>query len=268
MAASSVYASGSEAMGPLIRTERLTRHYRHGGGIVAALEGISFEVVAGEFVAVMGPSGSGKSTLMYLLGLLDRPTAGAYHFAGEDVSRLEPDLQATLRNHRIGFVFQTFNLLARNTALENIELPQVYAGVAKRERRQRALAALEAVGLGRRRDHWPHQLSGGEQQRVAIARAMVNDPALILADEPTGALDSRTGLEVLAIFQALNRAGRTIVLVTHDARIARHAGRILRLGDGRLMGEEHVAAPTQAENVLAGLIASREAGDAFAEAGP
>ncbi len=207
---------------------------------VHALRGISLELHPGDFVAIVGPSGSGKSTLMHLLGLLDRPTEGSYFLAGQDVLELDPDERAQVRNQRIGFVFQTFNLLARSTALENVELPLVYAGVARRERRRRAEAALASVGLGDRRDHWPSQLSGGEQQRVAIARALVNDPLLILADEPTGALDSRTSLEILAHLQALNEAGRTIVLVTHDPTVARHTRRIVMMRDGRAVREERV----------------------------
>jgi putative ABC transport system ATP-binding protein len=177
---------------------------------------------------------------MNLLGLLDRPTAGSYFLAGQDVLELDPDRRADVRNKRIGFVFQTFNLLARSTALENVELPLVYAGVARRERRRRAQAALASVGLADRRDHWPSQLSGGEQQRVAIARALVNDPLLILADEPTGALDSRTSLEILAHLRTLNEAGRTIVLVTHDPAVARHTRRVVVMHDGCAEREEPV----------------------------
>jgi putative ABC transport system ATP-binding protein len=208
---------------------------------VRALEGVTLCIEAGESVAVMGPSGSGKSTLMNLLGLLDRPSRGRYWIEGEDVSQFSPDQQATIRNRKVGFVFQASNLLARSTALENVELPLVYAGVGASERRRRAGDALEAVGLGHRRSHWPHQLSGGEQQRVAIARAIVNEPLMILADEPTGALDSRKGLTILALFQALNHAGRTLVLVTHDAQVARHAARIVNLRDGQLISDEPVA---------------------------
>jgi putative ABC transport system ATP-binding protein len=207
---------------------------------VHALRGISLELHRGDFVAVVGPSGSGKSTLMHLLGLLDRPSAGSYFLAGQDMVELDPDARARVRNQRIGFVFQTFNLLARSTAFENVELTLVYAGVARGERRRRAEAALDWVGLGDRRDHWPSQLSGGEQQRVAIARALVNDPLLILADEPTGALDSRTSHEVLAHLQALNEAGRTIVLVTHDPTVAGHTKRIIAMRDGRAVREERV----------------------------
>jgi putative ABC transport system ATP-binding protein len=200
----------------------------------------------------VGPSGSGKSTLMHLLGLLDRPTEGSYLLAGQDVLELNLDERAQVRNERIGFVFQAFNLLARSTALENVELPLLYAGVAKRKRRQRAEAALASVGLGDRRDHWPSQLSGGEQQRVAIARALVNDPLLILADEPTGALDSRTSLEILAHLQALNEAGRTVLLVTHDPTVARHTRGLVVMSDGRAVREERVVARLDARTVLAG----------------
>jgi putative ABC transport system ATP-binding protein len=192
---------------PLIRAIGLRKQHQVALTTVHALRGISLELGWGDFVAIVGPSGSGKSTLMNLLGLLDRPTEGSYFLAGQDVLELDPDQRAQVRNQRIGFIFQSFNLLARSTALENVELPLVYAGVARRERRRRAEAALASVGLDDRREHWPGQLSGGEQQRVAIARALVNDPLLILADEPTGALDSRTSLEILTHLQALNEAG-------------------------------------------------------------
>ena len=208
---------------------------------VHALRGIDLELDRGDFVAVVGPSGSGKSTLMTLLGLLDRPTEGRYFLAGQNVLALAPDRRAQVRNQQIGFVFQSFNLLARSTALENVELPLIYAGVARRERERRAEAALEWVGLRDRRNHWPSQLSGGEQQRVAIARALVNDPLLILADEPTGSVDSHTSLEILAHLQSLNAAGRTIVLVTHDPTVARHAERVIVMSDGRAIREERVA---------------------------
>ncbi len=236
---------------PVVCVEELSKSYRAGGEMVRALDRLTLEVAPGDFIAIMGPSGSGKSTLMNLLGLLDRPSGGIYRLDGEDVSRFGPDRQAAMRNLKLGFVFQSFNLLARSTAIENVELPLVYAGIAAPERRRRAGAALGAVGLGHRRSHWPHQLSGGEQQRVAIARAMVNDPRLILADEPTGALDSRTGLAVLALFQALNQAGRTIVLVTHDAQIARHASRLVTLHDGRLISDTVVAGRLDAAGELA-----------------
>ena len=237
---------------PLIRARGLRKEHQMAQTTVHALRGISLDLDRGDFVAIVGPSGSGKSTLMHLLGLLDRPTAGSYLLAGQDVLELSPDERAQVRNRRIGFVFQSFNLLARSTALENVELPLMYAGVARRERGQRAAAALASVGLGDRRDHWPSQLSGGEQQRVAIARALVNDPLLILADEPTGALDSRTSLEILTQLQALNEAGRTIVLVTHDPMVARHTRRVVVMRDGRAVREERVAARLDARAVPAG----------------
>jgi putative ABC transport system ATP-binding protein len=236
---------------PLVRIERLGKTYIAGVAPVPALDGATLDIAAGEFVAIMGPSGSGKSTLMNLLGLLDRASAGRYWLDGEDVGGLGPDHRARLRNAKLGFVFQSFNLLARSTALENVELPLLYAAGAAAERRRRAGAALDAVGLAHRRAHWPYQLSGGEQQRVAIARAIVNEPRLILADEPTGALDSRTGLMILALFQELNRAGRTVVLVTHDAHISRHAGRVVTLHDGRLLTDMPVAEPLDATRELA-----------------
>jgi putative ABC transport system ATP-binding protein len=236
----------------LIRAIGLRKEHRMAQTIVHALGGVSLELDSGDFIAVVGPSGSGKSTLMNLLGLLDRPTAGSYFLAGQDMLELDPDRRAAVRNRRIGFVFQTFNLLARSTALENVELPLVYAGVARRERRRRSEAALESVGLADRRHHWPSQLSGGEQQRVAIARALVNDPHLILADEPTGALDSRTSLEILAHLQALNEARRTIVLVTHDPAVARHSRRIIMMRDGRAVREDVVLERLDAGAVLHG----------------
>lgn len=226
---------------PVVDANDLGKSYRTGGETVCALKGVTFSIEAGEYVAVMGASGSGKSTLMNLLGLLDRPSSGGYRLEGEDVSQLNSDQQAEIRNGKIGFVFQSFNLLARSTALENVVLPLIYSGVGAGERRRRAEEALDAVGLSHRRSHWPHQLSGGEQQRVAIARAIVNDPLIILADEPTGALDSRRGLTILALFQALNRQGRTVILVTHDADVALHASRIVTLRDGQLISDEPVA---------------------------
>jgi putative ABC transport system ATP-binding protein len=236
---------------PLIRALGLRKEHQMAQTTVHALRGINLELHRGDFVAVVGPSESGKSTLMNLLGLLDRPTEGSYFLAGQNVLEFDPDQRAQVRNRRIGFVFQSFSLLARSTAFENVELPLIYAGVARRERRRRAEAALALVGLADRRDHWPSQLSGGEQQRVAIARALVNDPLLILADEPTGALDSRTGLEILAHLQALNAAGRTIVLVTHDPTVARHAKRVIVMGDGRAVREELVTERLDARALLA-----------------
>jgi putative ABC transport system ATP-binding protein len=199
---------------------------------------VSLDIAKGEFVAVMGPSGSGKSTFMNVVGCLDRPTSGQYQLDGRAVSEMAGDQLALVRNRHIGFVFQHFNLLARTPAVENVELPLVYAGIAKKERAERAMRMLERVGLADRAHHHPAQLSGGQQQRVAIARALVTEPLLILADEPTGALDSRTSLEVMALFQELNRHGMTVVLVTHEADVARFSRRILRFRDGRLVSDE------------------------------
>jgi putative ABC transport system ATP-binding protein len=201
---------------------------------VHALAGVSLAIADGEFVAVMGASGSGKSTLMNILGCLDRPTRGRYLLGGEEVSQLAPDALAEVRNRTIGFVFQSFNLLARTSALENVELPLVYAGARPAERRERAVEALERVGLGERLDHHPSQLSGGQQQRVAIARALVNRPRLILADEPTGNLDSRSSVEMMALLQELGDDGMTVVLVTHEADIAAYARRVIVVRDGRI----------------------------------
>ncbi len=243
---------------PLIETQGLVKDYRLGPHTVHALRGVSVAVAPGEFVAVMGPSGSGKSTFMNLLGCLDTPTAGRYLLEGEDVSSLSGDQLARVRNRKIGFVFQTFNLLPRVNALENVELPLLYNGTPPRERRPKARARLEAVGLGDRGHHLPTQLSGGQQQRVAIARALINDPALILADEPTGNLDSRTSVEIMALFQELNRSGITIVLVTHEADIAGYARRSLAFRDGRLIRDEPVAAPRDARRLLADLPQAEE----------
>jgi putative ABC transport system ATP-binding protein len=204
----------------------------------------------GEFVAVMGPSGSGKSTFMNLLGLLDQPSRGRYRLDGEDVAGLDADARATMRNRKLGFVFQSFNLLPRATAVENVALPLVYAGVPRGERRRRAAAVLDTLGLGARLDHTPLELSGGQQQRVAIARALVNEPGAILADEPTGALDSRTGLEIMALFQALHARGITLVVVTHDPEIAAFATRVLTFRDGRLV-EDRRQVPRNAAAALA-----------------
>lgn len=218
----------------LIETEDLRKDYISDAGRLPALDGISLTIDAGEFVAIMGPSGSGKTTLMNLLGLLDTPSGGRLHFDGRDVTTLRPDDQAEIRNTRIGFVFQSYNLLPRLTALENVELPMVYAGINRRERLKRARTMLEVVGLADRVTHWPSQLSGGQQQRVSIARAMVLQPALVLADEPTGALDSRTGETVMALFRDMARKGTTVVIVTHDEAVAKHAERTIHMTDGHL----------------------------------
>jgi putative ABC transport system ATP-binding protein len=222
----------------LIRTRELVKIYRMGGGEIRALDRVSVEIAAGEFVAVMGPSGSGKSTFMNVLGCLDRPTSGEYVLEGKRVSDLAGDELAAVRNRNIGFVFQQFNLLARTPAVENVELPLVYAGLPKKRRLEKAMNMLKKVGLGDRADHHPAQLSGGQQQRVAIARALVTEPLLILADEPTGALDSRTSLEIMALLQELNRQGMTVVLVTHEGDVARFARRILSFRDGRIVQDE------------------------------
>jgi putative ABC transport system ATP-binding protein len=210
---------------------------------VGALAGVDLDIDRGEFVAIMGPSGSGKSTLLNLLGCLDRPTSGRYELDGGDVTHLSSDDLAAVRNRKIGFVFQGFNLLARASALENVALPLLYSGVAAKERRRRAASMLERVGLLPHREHAPNQLSGGQQQRVAIARALVNDPALILADEPTGALDTQSSLAIMALFQELNRGGITVAVVTHEPEIARHAARVIRLRDGHLVADERVGQP-------------------------
>ena len=222
----------------IIATEDLTKDYRLGPHTVHALRAVSVTIEPGEFVAVMGPSGSGKSTFMNLLGCLDRPTAGRYWLDGQDVAQLSRDELATVRNAKIGFVFQQFNLLPRASAIENVELPLLYGGGTPRTRHERARARLTEVGLADREHHQPNQLSGGQQQRVAIARALVNDPAVILADEPTGNLDTRTSAEIIALLQRLNRHGLTIVLVTHEADIAAFAGRRLIFRDGRLIGDQ------------------------------
>lgn len=229
----------------IIEASSLGKTYRTAAGAVHALTDISFGIERGEFVAVMGPSGSGKSTLMNVVGLLDRPTAGTLLLEGEDVSRLSSDAGAAIRSGKVGFVFQSYNLLPRGTAVDNVELPLIYAGIGSRQRRAKAIEALKMVGLGNRQSHWPHQLSGGEQQRVAVARAMVGDPAILLADEPTGALDTQTGLGVLAFLQTLNRAGRTIVVVTHDPKVACHANRVITLRDGQIA--EDVTTPDRTD---------------------
>jgi putative ABC transport system ATP-binding protein len=239
-------------MTALIETDSLSRSFPAGEGVVRALAEVSVRIAPGEFVAAMGPSGSGKSTFLNLVGCLDRPTTGTYRLMGEDVGTLSQDRLAELRSRRIGFVFQSFNLLQRADALANVELPLVYRGLRRRARRDRAAMALAAVGLGDRMRHRPSQLSGGQQQRVAIARAIVGSPDLLLADEPTGALDTRTGLSVVALFQALNRGGVGVLMVTHDADVARFASRVLRFRDGRLVADTRQE-PADAAAMLAAL---------------
>jgi putative ABC transport system ATP-binding protein len=226
-----------EPRAPLVVARDLTKVYVLGDSELRALDGVSLTVGRGEFLAIMGSSGSGKSTLMNVLGCLDRPTSGTYVLDGRQVSRLSRGELAEMRNQTLGFVFQSFNLLARTSAIENVELPLVYAGVPKRERRDRARVALQRVGLGARLDHTPSQLSGGQQQRVAIARAIVNEPKLMFADEPTGNLDTRTSLDVMALFQELWRAGLTIVFVTHESDVARYASRIVTVRDGKIVSD-------------------------------
>jgi putative ABC transport system ATP-binding protein len=249
-----------ETASPLVQLVGVSKEYDTGGTIVRAMRDVSLEIAPGEFVAIVGASGSGKSTMMNILGCLDRPTRGTYTLAGVEVGERGGDSRAIVRNRVIGFIFQGFNLLPRTTALENVELPLQYRGVGVRERRRRARAALEAVGLAARMDHTPNQLSGGQQQRVAIARALVTDPPLLLADEPTGNLDTRTSLEVLALLQRLNRSrGITIVLVTHEHDIAACASRVVTMRDGAIVSDERQSEPLDAAAELARLPAEDDA---------
>jgi len=235
---------------PLIRIDRLTKTYHVGDIDVHALRGVTLDIAHATFVAIMGPSGSGKSTMMNIFGCLDKPTTGKYYLDGVDVGQLDRDQLAEIRNRKIGFVFQQFNLLARTSALENVELPLLYTDAPAKERKERAMEALQSVGLGDRSDHHPSQLSGGQQQRVAIAPSLICRPQLILADEPTGALDSHTSIEIMGIFQSLNRQGMSIVIVTHEPDIAHYAHRIITFKDGKVLTDERVPQPRDAAREL------------------
>jgi putative ABC transport system ATP-binding protein len=237
---------------PLIVLHDITKVYQMGDMEVRALDGVSLTIHKGEYVAIMGPSGSGKSTMMNVIGCLDTPSSGTYELNGKRVDGMTDDELAQIRNEEIGFVFQTFNLLARTTALQNVELPLIYAGLKPEQRHEKAHKALENVGLGSRSDHMPNQLSGGQRQRVAIARALVNDPSILLADEPTGALDTKTSVEIMALFEDLYQKGNTIILVTHEEDIAKHAHRIVKLRDGKVLSDE-ANTPITSEEHLAHL---------------
>jgi len=251
-------ARGGASSEVVLEARDVSKSYVLDEVVVNALQSVDLEVRRGEMLAIMGPSGSGKSTLMHIVGLLDHPTTGTVTIDGEDVSGMAPNALAAVRNKRIGFVFQSFNLLARTTAQTNVELPLVYAGVSGSERVRRAREALERVGLGERLGHMPNQLSGGQQQRVAIARALVTEPSIVLADEPTGNLDSKSGVEVMKILQDLNAQGITVVLVTHDARVARHAQRVVHIADGRIVLNELVECRMLADAEIDGAVGGLE----------